>query len=115
MIARARANRAILDAWIETSPWVGHLARDPATRPNTPVAMRLGGPAFDGKSEEEKRRLGSAIAAVLESEGVAFDIHAFRTAPAGLRVWTGGTVEAEDIAALPPWLEWAFEQVHSAR
>ena len=111
MIARAKANRAVLDAWIEKSRWAGHLTRDPATRPNTPVAMRLNGPEIDGVSDDEKRCIASAIATLLESEAVAFDIHAFRTAPPGLRVWTGGTVELSDIAALPPWLDWAFEQV----
>lgn len=111
MIARARANRAILDPSIDRSAWLAHLAREPATRPATPVAMRLVGPAIAGKSEAEHRRMAAAIAALLETEGVAFDIEAYRTAPPGFRIWTGGTVEAEDIAALPPWLDWAFEQV----
>ena len=73
--------------------------------------MRLNGPEIDGVSDDEKRCIASAIATLLESEAVAFDIAAFRTAPPGLRLWTGGTVELSDIAALPPWLDWAFEQV----
>jgi len=110
MIARSRANRAVLDSWIESSAWAAHLARDPATRPPTPVAMRFSGPRAGAGDEASQRRLAAAIAAALEAEFVAFDIEAYRAAPPGLRVWTGGTVEAADLAALTGWLDWAFAQ-----
>ena len=108
MIARAQANRAVLDAWIGRSDWVAHLPQRPEIRPSTPVAMLLSGPRVKNLDENGKRGRAKAIAALLEAEGVAFDIAAFRTAPPGLRVWTGGTVELADISALLPWLDWAF-------
>ena len=108
MISRAKANRAVLDAWIGRSDWAAHLPRRPEIRPLTPVAMRLEGPRIENLDENGKRGRAKAIAALLEAESVAFDIAAFRTAPPGLRVWTGGTVELADISALPPWLDWAF-------
>lgn len=108
MIARANANRAILNAWIESSAWAAHLARDPRIRAATPVAMRLAGPAFEPMDEPARRRAASRIAALLEAEDAAYDIEAYRHAPPGLRVWTGGTVEAADIEALLPWLDWAY-------
>jgi phosphoserine aminotransferase len=108
MIERAKANRATLDKWIAWSDWVSHLPVRPEIRPLTPVAMRLEGSKLKDLDEDEKRARAKAIAALLEAEGVAFDINAYRTAPPGLRVWTGGTVELADISALPAWLDWAF-------
>lgn len=111
MIARARVNRAILDAWIDSSVWAAHLADDPQIRAPTPVAMRFRGPVFEPMDVPARRRAAGEIAALLEAEDAAYDIEAYRHAPPGLRMWTGGTVEAGDLEALLPWLDWAYEEV----
>jgi phosphoserine aminotransferase len=99
--ARADANAAALNAWIDRTPWAHNLAADPATASNTSVCIRL-----DGDAE-----LPKAMAALLEKEGVAFDIGSYRDAPPGLRIWCGATVDTADIEALTPWLDWAHATV----
>jgi len=47
----------------------------------------------------------------LEEEEVALDIASYRDAPAGFRVWCGATVEKEDLVALTPWFDWAYDKV----
>ena len=99
--ARADANAAVIDAWVQRTPWAHHLAAVPATRSNTSVCLTL-----DGDEAAPK-----AMGKLLEAEGAAYDIGAYRDAPPGLRIWCGGTVETADVEALLPWLEWAYAEV----
>ncbi|MFN3370059.1 MAG: phosphoserine transaminase [Sphingomonadaceae bacterium] len=99
--ARADANFAALQAWIDRTPWAANLALDPATRSNTSVCIRIDGPAD----------LPKAMSTLLEKEGVAYDINGYRDAPPSLRIWCGATVDTADIEALTPWLDWAHATV----
>lgn len=109
--SRADANLAALGRWVESSPWVDFLARDPATRSNTSVCLALVDPWLEELDAAERAAVPGRIAALLEAEGVAYDIKSYRAAPPGLRVWCGATVETTDIEALGPWLDWAWQQV----
>jgi phosphoserine aminotransferase len=100
--ARADANAAALDAWVQSRPWVAHLAADAASRSNTSVCLVLPGLAEDRVK---------AIVALLEKEGAAYDIGAYRDAPPGLRIWCGATVDTADVVALTHWLDWAYAEV----
>ncbi len=99
--ARADANAAVIAAWIAKSKYAYHLAKIPETRSNTSVCLTLEG------SEDVPK----AMVKLLEKEGVALDIGAYRDAPPGLRIWCGATVETSDVAALMPWLDWAYAEV----
>jgi phosphoserine aminotransferase len=110
LIARADANAAALDAWVEATPWVRHLAADPATRSNTSVCLAFAPEAVEGLDAAAQMALVKQMASLLEIEGAAFDIASYRDAPPGLRIWCGATVETDDIAALGPWLDWAFHK-----
>ena len=95
-----RSAEAIWD-FCETRDWIGNLAVDPATRSTTSVCLMLDAPEGTAKR----------MAKLLETEGVAFDIGAYRDAPEGLRIWCGATVEPDDVAALMPWVDWAYHTV----
>jgi len=110
LIARADANTKVIADWVARTPWVGFLAADPAVRSNTSVCLRIVDPAVTALDAETQSGIAKAIASRLEKEKVAFDIGAYRDAPAGLRIWCGATVEAKDLQALTPWLDWAFAQ-----
>ncbi len=107
LISRCEQNAAVLARWVEATPWTRFLAADPAIRSTSSVCLQLAEGALDREAEA---RLAGAIAKRLESEGVAYDIGAYRSAPPGLRIWAGPTVEAADLAAALPWLDWAYAQ-----
>jgi phosphoserine aminotransferase len=104
LIARADANAAALDRWVQSADWIEHLTKDPAIRSNTSVCLQFS----DRSDEESNRARQKAIGQLLEREGAAYDVTAYRDAPPGLRIWCGATVETSDIEALGPWLDWAW-------
>jgi len=110
MIARADANAAAVTAFVETHDWIEFLATDPGTRSNTSVCLK-----FADDRIADGAAFAKAVAKRLETENIALDIGAYRDAPAGLRIWCGSTVETSDIAAMLPWLEWAFDAEIEAR
>jgi phosphoserine aminotransferase len=112
--ARADSNARMLFEWIERTPWIANLAADPATRSNTSVCLRFTDPALSSLGLKTEAQLAERIAALLESEGAANDIQSYRTAPPGLRIWCGATVERDDLRRLTPWLDWAYAQARAA-
>ena len=114
LMARADANARVLFDWIERTPWVANLAVDPATWSNTGVCLKVVDPEITALSEAEQAKFAKRIVARLETEGAALDFGSYRDAPAGLRIWTGATVETADVEALTPWLDWAFAEEKAA-
>ncbi len=114
LIARADANAAALDAWVQATPWIEHLVSDPAIRSNTSVCLKFAEAAVPRLDGDGQMALVKKMALLLEAEGAAFDIASYRDAPPGLRIWCGATVETDDIVALGPWLDWAFTQARAA-
>jgi phosphoserine aminotransferase len=114
LMARADANAAALDAWVRQTSWAEHLAADPAMRSNTSICLKFADDAVQGLDAEGQLALVKKMAALLEAEGAAFDVAGYRDAPPGIRIWCGATVETDDIVALGPWLDWAFQEARSA-
>ncbi len=114
LMARADENLHVIDRWTKTAGWVDFLAKDPKTRSNTSVCLKIVDPWFTAKDAEGQAAAAKKIADLLDKEGVAHDIAAYRDAPPGLRIWCGATVENADVKALIPWLDWAWGQVKAS-
>ncbi len=104
LMARADANAAVVQAWIDSRGFAQNLAKHKATRSNTSVCLTL-------KADES---VPKKMVKLLEAENAAFDIGSYRDAPPGLRIWCGATVETSDLEALMPWLDWAYAQATAA-
>ena len=103
LIARSEANLAVIAQWVARTGWADFLAEDVATRSCTSICLTLADP-----------EAAKPMAALLEKEGAAFDIGAYRDAPPGLRIWGGATIESADVEKLLPWLDWAYGVVAEA-
>jgi len=106
--ARSDANFKVLADFVATTPWIDFLATVPEQRSNTSVCLVVADPDVKALAPDAQAAFAKSLATALEKAGVAYDIGAYRDAPAGLRIWAGATVEASDLAALLPWLEWAY-------
>lgn len=107
LIARTQANFQALANWVERTPWIDFLAPDPTTRSETSVCLAFTDP------EAQTREFVRKFCVLLAAEGVALDIESHRAAPPGLRIWCGATVEAAEVLALPPWLDWAWGELQT--
>jgi phosphoserine aminotransferase len=103
LIARSEANLAVTARWVGRTAWVDFLAEDVRTRSCTSICLTLADPAA-----------ARPLAALLEKEGAAYDIGAYRDAPPGLRIWGGATIDTADVKKLLPWLDWAYGVVAEA-
>ena len=114
MFARADANAKLVHDWIEATPWLRNMVAEPACRTNTGVCFVFQGDWYESLSPEEQAAVPKKIAGKLEAMEIGYDFNGYRDAPPSLRIWCGGTVEAEDISRLLPWIEWAFEEAKAA-
>jgi phosphoserine aminotransferase len=105
---RANANTQVLTEWVERTPWVDFLVSDAAIRSNTSVCLRVVDARVTSLPQAGQAEFAKNLSAVLEKEGVALDAASYRSAPPGLRIWCGATIEQSDLRSLTPWLDWAF-------
>jgi phosphoserine aminotransferase len=106
---RADANLAAIADWVEKTKWIDFLATTPESRSNTSVCLKVVDPRVTGLSADGQAEFAKKLAGLLDKEGVALDAAAYRAAPPGLRLWCGATIDTDDVIALTPWLDWAFE------
>jgi phosphoserine aminotransferase len=114
LIGRSAANLAAIAAWVETSTWADFLAAVPETRSPTAICLKITDPWCQALDKDTQAAVAQAVAMAVEAEGAGLDIAGYRTAPPGLRIWGGATVQTADIEALLPWLDWAYAQAKTA-
>jgi phosphoserine aminotransferase len=111
LVARSEGNLQVVADWVAASPWAEFLAADPAVRSCTSVCLSIADAWFTGLNDTDRAAAAKKLVKLLEDEGIAYDIGAYRDAPPGLRIWCGATVEQGDLEALMPWLDWAYGEV----
>jgi phosphoserine aminotransferase len=111
LVGRTQANAKAIADWVGGSDWIDFLATGAATRSPTSVCLKVVDPWLAGQAADKQAAATKAIAALLDKEGVAYDIDGYRDAPPGLRIWAGATVETSNLEALFPWLDWAYATV----
>ncbi len=110
LLARADKNAKTVADWVESTPSVDFLAKEPATRSNTSVCLQFADPKITALPIEQRAALAKTIVSLVEREKAGFDFAAYRDAPPGFRIWCGATVEASDIALLTKWIDWAYAE-----
>ena len=108
LIDRSEACLAAIRRWVDASYIFGFLAEHPATISNTSVTLSIIDPWFVALDAAQQAGFAVALAARLDAEGVGYDLGSYRDAPAGLRIWAGPMVDASDVEALLPWIDWAY-------
>jgi len=111
LVARSEQNLALLSDWVNAREWIEFLAATPEQRSCTSVCLQVTDARVARLPQADQRALLASLTDALAAEEVAFDIQGYRDAPPGLRIWTGPTVEADDLSALLPWLDWAWSRV----
>ena len=110
LLKRSKNNLNIIKDWVSSSSWAGFLSEDENNISNSSICLKLIDPTLINLPLEIKNDIEKNIIKLLEIEKVAFDIGSYRSAPPGLRIWGGPTVENEDVKKLLPWLDWAYKQ-----
>ncbi len=114
LIARADANAKVIFDFVAANDWIANLAQVDETRSNTSVCLKIVDADVAALDADAQAAFAKGVTSILEKEGVALDVGAYRDAPSGLRIWAGATIEEADMKALMPWLAYAFETQKAA-
>ena len=112
LIEISNNNLKLIKGWVKTTDWVDFLAQDEITISNTSICLRFSDKILNELDVQNQMLLEKNIVKILENENIAYDIGSYRSAPPGLRIWGGPTINPKDIKLLLPWLQWAFEDAY---
>jgi len=111
LVKISNENLKIVEAWVNSSDWIKFMCEDKNTRSSTSITLLIKDEWFNKFDEEEQRNVIKKIVSKLDKEGVAKDIIGYPKAPPSLRLWGGATVQNNDMKALLPWIDWAYNSV----
>jgi len=111
LIKISNENLKIVENWVNNSDWIKFMCEDKNIRSSTSITLLIKDEWFNKFSEEEQRNVIKKIVSKLDKEGVAKDIVGYPKAPPSLRLWGGATVQNNDMKALLPWIDWAYNSV----
>lgn len=112
---RSLANLAVVEDWVARTDWVDFLPATPDIRSRTSICLKIVDPWFCAHDEDTQKALIKDMTKLLDKEEAGYDLAHYATAPAGFRVWGGATVESSDMAALLPWLDWAYHSIKNSK
>jgi len=115
LIKRSEANLAVVADWVEQSSWAEFLCQESQYRSSTSICIGIKDDWFLQLEGDKQASLIKGIVSSLAKDSIAYDVGSYRDAPAGFRIWGGGTVDSENIAALLPWLDWAYQQARNTK
>ncbi|MCA3595347.1 MAG: phosphoserine transaminase [Methylobacterium sp.] len=108
LMKRANANARVIANFVKANDWIDFLATKPKTRSNTSVCLKFTHPKVVALPADQQAAFAKAVVGHIEKAGAGHDLGHYRDAPPGLRIWCGATVQARDVKALLPWIEYAF-------
>lgn len=110
-IQRSTANLKVIEDWVAVTDWIDFLPETAAIRSRTSICLKITDAWFTAQDDDKRQAIVKDMIKILDKEQVAFDIASYKTAPAGIRIWGGATVEASDLKVLTDWLAWAYAEV----
>ena len=111
MIERSQSNLEVIEKWESKTDWVEFLATIKEVRSSTSICLKIIDPSFLKLDADSKKKTLNDFFSLLEEKGAAYDINHYPSAPEGIRIWGGGTVEKNNIELLLPWLDWAWKNI----
>ncbi len=114
LIQRRVDNFAVLDEWVQSAAWIDYLCETEAHRSQVSVCLKYTDTQVLGLDIEAQWAFTKQIISLLERENAGLDVIMHRDSVPGIRIWCGPTVERDDLAALGPWLDWAYGEALDA-
>ena len=111
LIEISENNLKIVDEWIQSNENFEFLAKDPKTRSCTSICIMPKDQWFKALDEQSKSKFMKEVCEQLESNGAGYDLNSYKTAPPGIRIWGGSTVENKNVELVLPWIDWAYNVV----